>query len=232
MATDEQVDVREDPAHSPFPDMVWIPGGTFRMGSDKHYPEERPVHRVTVDGFWMDRCPVTNERFARFVEATRSRDVRGDPARSRATIRARCRRCSTPARWCSCSRPARSIRATSATGGSTCAGADWRHPHGPDSSIERPRRSSGRARDVRRCRSVRARGRARRCRPRPSGSSPRAAASTAPPMRGATSSSPGDRHMANTWQGEFPWQNIAQGRLRAARRRSARFRPTATGSTT
>src|SRR5262245_13137844 len=55
---------------SPFPDMMWIPGGTFRMGSDKHYPEERPVHRVTVDGFWMDRAPVTNDRFARFIEAT------------------------------------------------------------------------------------------------------------------------------------------------------------------
>ena len=35
-------------------DMVWVPGGTFQMGSDKHYPEEAPAHRVTVDGFWMD----------------------------------------------------------------------------------------------------------------------------------------------------------------------------------
>ena len=51
------------PGPPPFPDMVWVPGGTFRMGSDKHYPEERPVHGVTVDGFWMDRFPVTNERF-------------------------------------------------------------------------------------------------------------------------------------------------------------------------
>jgi sulfatase modifying factor 1 len=60
-----------DPAlESPFPDMVWVPGRTYRMGSDKHYPEERPAHRVTVDGFWMDRHPVTNARFARFVEAT------------------------------------------------------------------------------------------------------------------------------------------------------------------
>src|SRR5512144_1796780 len=58
------------PGPAPFPDMLWIPGGTFGMGSDKHYPEERPVHRVTVDGFWMDRYPVTNARFARFVEAT------------------------------------------------------------------------------------------------------------------------------------------------------------------
>ena len=35
------------------PGMVWISGGTFRMGSDKHYPDEAQVHRVTVDGFWM-----------------------------------------------------------------------------------------------------------------------------------------------------------------------------------
>ena len=51
-------------------DMAQIPGGTFRMGSDKHYPEERPVHRVTVDEFWIDQAPVTNERFARFVAET------------------------------------------------------------------------------------------------------------------------------------------------------------------
>ena len=57
-------------AHPPFPDMVWIPGGEFVMGSDKHYPEERPVHRVSVDGFWMDRFPVTNERFRGFVTQT------------------------------------------------------------------------------------------------------------------------------------------------------------------
>jgi hypothetical protein len=51
-------------------DMVWIPGATFRMGSDSHYPEERPVHRVSVDGFWIDREPVTNARFAKFVDET------------------------------------------------------------------------------------------------------------------------------------------------------------------
>ena len=55
---------------APAADMVWVPGGTYRMGSDQHYPEEAPAHRVTVDGFWMDRYPVTNEAFARFVEAT------------------------------------------------------------------------------------------------------------------------------------------------------------------
>lgn len=50
--------------------MVWIPGGEFNMGSDRHYSEEAPAHAVTVDGFWMDRTPVTNAEFARFVEAT------------------------------------------------------------------------------------------------------------------------------------------------------------------
>jgi sulfatase modifying factor 1 len=50
--------------------MIHIPGGTFRMGWDKHYPEEAPVHRVTVDAFWIDRTPVTNHEFRKFVDAT------------------------------------------------------------------------------------------------------------------------------------------------------------------
>ena len=44
----------------PARDMVWIPGGTFMMGSNDHYPEEAPAHPVTVDGFWMDQYTVTN----------------------------------------------------------------------------------------------------------------------------------------------------------------------------
>src|SRR5437870_2642964 len=56
-----------EPAHT---NMIWVPGGTFRMGSNKHYPEEAPVHRVTVDGFWIDRTPVTNREFRKFVAAT------------------------------------------------------------------------------------------------------------------------------------------------------------------
>jgi formylglycine-generating enzyme required for sulfatase activity len=50
--------------------MIWIPGGTFRMGSDWHYPEEAPAHIVTVDGFWIDRTPVTNASFSQFVHDT------------------------------------------------------------------------------------------------------------------------------------------------------------------
>jgi formylglycine-generating enzyme len=58
------------PESSPHADMVWIPGGTFRMGSDRHYTEEAPVHSVTVGGFWIDRTPVTNRQFREFVRAT------------------------------------------------------------------------------------------------------------------------------------------------------------------
>ena len=50
--------------------MVWVPGGAFTMGDDRFYPEERPVHRVRVDGFWMDRTAVTVAQFRRFVAAT------------------------------------------------------------------------------------------------------------------------------------------------------------------
>jgi formylglycine-generating enzyme required for sulfatase activity len=52
--------------------MVWVPGGEFSMGSDEPMMGEdaRPVHRVSVDGFWMDATEVTNEQFARFIAAT------------------------------------------------------------------------------------------------------------------------------------------------------------------
>lgn len=50
--------------------MAWVPGGTFTMGSERHYAEEAPVREVTVSGFWMDEHPVTNLEFARFVKAT------------------------------------------------------------------------------------------------------------------------------------------------------------------
>jgi formylglycine-generating enzyme required for sulfatase activity len=54
----------------PFASMVWVPGRIFLMGSNDFYPEERPAHRVTVDGFWMDEHPVTNAEFRRFVEVS------------------------------------------------------------------------------------------------------------------------------------------------------------------
>src|SRR5215204_886900 len=50
--------------------MRWVPSGVFAMGSDDFYPEERPVHPVHVDGFWIDEHSVTVRDFRRFVKAT------------------------------------------------------------------------------------------------------------------------------------------------------------------
>ncbi len=73
------------PNHTPAPGpapagMVWIPGGEFSMGSaaatpgvcslSGDMPDAQPVHRVYLDGFWMDRTDVTNAQFAKFVQAT------------------------------------------------------------------------------------------------------------------------------------------------------------------
>ena len=96
--------------------MILIPGGTFRMGSDKHYPEEAPVHRVTVDRFLIDRTPVTNRQFKEFVKAT-GHVTFAEIRRIRRITPARCRTCSMPARWCSRRRRIRSTCATGVSGG-------------------------------------------------------------------------------------------------------------------
>lgn len=84
-----------DQATDAAPDgMRWIPGGTFIMGSDRHYPEEAPAHPVKVDGFWIDETPVTNRKFIQFVKATVTCPMRG-------IIRAHYRRCCAPDHWSS-----------------------------------------------------------------------------------------------------------------------------------
>jgi sulfatase modifying factor 1 len=59
-----------EPRLAPARGMTWVPGGGFTMGSEDFYPEERPLRRVAVDGFWMDERPVTAGEFRRFVRAT------------------------------------------------------------------------------------------------------------------------------------------------------------------
>lgn len=195
------------PRRPPEPGMVWIPGGTFRMGSDRHYSEEAPVHRVTVDGFWMDRHPVTNAQFRRFVEETgyvtsaeipsRAEDYPGAPEEmlmpgSMVFVK-----------------PSRRVDIRS-----TCAwwnftfGADWRHPLGPESSnegldmhpvvhvawadVQAYAKWAGKALPTEAEWEFAARG----------------------GLDGATYAwgeelAPQGRWMANFWQGEFPWQNLA-----------------------
>ena len=68
----DDTSVNVAPPGEPPPGMVWIPGGVFAMGDDGPFalPHEQPVHRVRVDGFYMDAEAVTNMRFAEFVAAT------------------------------------------------------------------------------------------------------------------------------------------------------------------
>jgi len=84
--------VKSHPSPPEFEDMVFIPGGTFWMGSDDpRMPDARPWHEVEVDGFWIDRTEVTNEQFLRFVEATGYVTTAERP-RTRRSIQARPRR--------------------------------------------------------------------------------------------------------------------------------------------
>jgi formylglycine-generating enzyme len=118
------------------PDMAWIPGGTFLMGSDHHYPEEAPAHRVTATGFWMDRHTVTNREFARFVAETghvtvaaRTPDPADYPGARPATL--------VPASIVFV-QPSHRVDTRNPYNWRTYVpGADWRHPEGPGSSVER-----------------------------------------------------------------------------------------------
>ncbi|MFM7296588.1 MAG: formylglycine-generating enzyme family protein, partial [Planctomycetota bacterium] len=58
------------PPREPPAGMVWIPPGQFDMGSNDGLPDERPIHRVRVSGFFLDATEVTNAQFRAFVEAT------------------------------------------------------------------------------------------------------------------------------------------------------------------
>lgn len=132
---------------APAPDgMVWIPGGEFSMGAREPFDmrdtvgmqataDSRPVHRVAVDGFWMDSTEVTNEQFAEFVAATgyvtvaertpRPEDFPGAPPENLVSGSV----VFTP--------PANPVPLRDHfQWWAYVNGASWRHPLGPDSSIE------------------------------------------------------------------------------------------------
>jgi len=126
-------------------DMVWIPGGEFTMGtnSDWSRPEEKPAHRVRVDGFWIDRTEVTNAQFAAFVRATgyvttaeQTPDLReilkqlppGTPPPQPGSLVPGSMVFTPPRQFVT-------LKDASAWW-SWIPGADWRHPAGPGSSID------------------------------------------------------------------------------------------------
>ncbi len=117
-----------------YADAIWVPPGHFLMGSNDHYPEEAPAHRVHVAGFWIDRYAVTNAQFAAFVAETGYVTVAEqppDPALypdADQSLLAPASVVFTPP-----SRPV-SLHDHMAWW-SLVPGADWRHPGGPDSDL-------------------------------------------------------------------------------------------------
>ena len=185
-------------------DMVRIEGGSFVMGSDHHYPEERPAHKVAVDGFWIDRHAVTNREFARFVEATghvtlaeRPADPADYPGADPAML--------APASVVFVPPPGRVDLRNHYNWWQYVPGADWRHPRGRDSSLEglddHPvvhvayedalAYAQWAGKDL------------------PTEAEWEFAAKgggDGTEFAWGDELAPDGRHMANTWQGEFPWQ--------------------------
>lgn len=114
-------------------DMVWIPAGTFQMGSDD-FPDAQPVHAVSVDGFWMDVHEVTNSQFLQFVERTgyitvaeRPLNPAEFPSVSANKLVPGSAVFTTPAKVVPLTDPLQWWRYVE--------GANWRHPKGPKSSF-------------------------------------------------------------------------------------------------
>lgn len=114
--------------------MVWIEGGTFRMGSEE-FPDAQPIHSVTVSGFWMDEHEVTNAQYAQFVEATeyvsvaeRPLNPEDYPGVPKEKLVPGSAIFSPPSHQVPLDNPLQWW--------TYVPGANWRHPEGPDSSIE------------------------------------------------------------------------------------------------
>jgi formylglycine-generating enzyme required for sulfatase activity len=113
--------------------MAFITGGAFKMGSERHQPEERFTHVARVDGFWIDRHEVTNVQFKQFVDATgyvtlaeRGLDPKANPGLPQELLAPGSMVFAQPA----------NVRGSEISQWwQYVSGANWRQPAGPGSSI-------------------------------------------------------------------------------------------------
>ncbi len=115
-------------------DQVWIEGAEFAMGSDSHYPDERPSRLVEVEGFWIDVHPVTNRQFAAFVDATNYRTI-AEVAPSADDYPDAAPENLVPGSGVFAKTPGPVDLRLPYQWWAWVPGADWRHPTGPESSL-------------------------------------------------------------------------------------------------
>lgn len=196
----------EDVRYSSFANMTFVPGGKFIMGSNQHYPEEAPAHEVSLEGFGIDNFAVTNEQFAYFVEATGYITLAERPARAEDYPGAKPEML-RPSSVVFCKPKSRVDLRDHHNWWTYVPGADWRHPEGPNSSI------TGRTQHP----VVHLAYEDAEAYAKWLGKELPTEAEWEFAARGGLQSAtyawgeefaPNNRQMANTWHGEFPWQNL------------------------